>query len=77
MLLRLRPYFAELTQEDIELFWREFRHVRGKPGNNCPFTDGIEMFDYFHDQGLLHCELTAGIPLTYRTLIGKIYGQSL
>lgn len=77
MLLRLRPFFAELTQEDLALFWREFQHVRGKQDKGCPFTDGIELFDYFDQQGLFHCELTAGIPIKYKELMGKIYGQSV
>lgn len=77
MLSRLRPFFNELTQEDLALFWREFMHVRGLQDKGCPFNNGIEMFDYFKEQGLFHCELTAGIPIKYAELIGKIYGQQI
>ena len=76
VLLRLRKYFAELTQEDLELFWQEFVHQRGKPYKGFPFDNGLELFDYLAEQGFYHCELVSGLT-RHRELMGKIYGQEL
>lgn len=76
MLLRLRKYFAELTPEELALFWQEYVHQRGKPFKGFPFKDGLEMFDYFHKQGLFHCELVSGMT-RHKELMARIYGQDL
>lgn len=73
MLIRLRKHFGTLASEELNLFWREFVHQRGKPFHGFPFKDGLEMFDYFHERGVFHCELVAGMT-QYPELIRRIYG---
>ena len=75
MLIRLRKYFAELTQEELELFWREYQNQRGEGYKHSPFTDGLALFDFLHEKGVYHCEITSGMTLEHRHLIARMYGQ--